>query len=93
MTPEVAREAAARLFQGNGDFRPARKTLQQGCATTLRAALDPALLAQEGVFLDDCRLCKTPADSPFLSAHALDADGAERLWRLSEELVGERFSF
>jgi len=36
------------------------------------------------VYLDDCQL-KRP------SKWASDAEKAERLWRLSEELVGEKF--
>lgn len=65
------------------------KTLQAGCATTLRAALDPELEKQEdGVFLSDCQFTKDPV---IVAPWALDEEDAERLWRLSEELVGEKF--
>ena len=30
------------------------KTLEQGCATTIVAALDPSLAAMSGAFLKDC---------------------------------------
>lgn len=64
------------------------KTLQQGASTTLVAALDPNLPnptgSGENLFLDDCQL--TPA-----VAWARDAESAEKLWKLSEALVGEEF--
>ncbi|KAI0132099.1 short-chain dehydrogenase [Xylariales sp. AK1849] len=66
------------------------KTLRQGCATTLRAALDPNLVNEEGVFLNDCNLT---TDNRIVKEWATDPELAERCWRMSEELVGEQFSF
>ncbi|KAI1092709.1 NAD(P)-binding protein [Rostrohypoxylon terebratum] len=63
-------------------------TLQQGCATTLRAALDPDLVKQEGVYLQDCDLT---TDTKWIKEWATDPELAEKLWTLSEELVGEKF--
>ena len=40
-------------------------------------------IGDDGVYLDDCQT-KWP------SKWAMDKEQAERLWRLSEELVGER---
>jgi NAD(P)-dependent dehydrogenase (short-subunit alcohol dehydrogenase family) len=66
------------------------KTLQQGCATQLVAALDPSLERQDGVFLTDCQ----PSTSPLVvSQWSLDEGDAERMWEISEGLVGEAFSF
>jgi hypothetical protein len=39
----------------------------------------------KGVYLSDCQLAE-----PF--PHASDPVAADRLWKLSEELVGEKFS-
>lgn len=64
------------------------KALQQGCATTLKAALDSALEKEDGVFLSDCQLTTDPE---LVAPWALDEGDAERLWGLSEELVGEKF--
>ncbi|KAJ8096472.1 hypothetical protein POJ06DRAFT_203929 [Lipomyces tetrasporus] len=64
--------------------RTDRKSLQQGCATTLVAALDPELQDKSGTYLSDCQV-NIPA------AHANDAEVAEKLWNLSEEIVGQRF--
>ncbi|KAL2844574.1 short-chain dehydrogenase [Aspergillus pseudoustus] len=57
------------------------KTGQQGCATTMVAALDPALQAYSGAYLNDCQLY--PA-----ADFAVDEAAAERLWKLSKSLVG-----
>lgn len=58
------------------------KTHDQGIATTLVAALDPALAGpQDNIFLSDCQF-------EDLKDHAKDVEIAERLWQLSESLVG-----
>ena len=65
------------------------KTLEQGSSTTLVAALDPGLpsptTAGENLFLDNCQLAE-------IVHWARDPELAEKLWRLSEELVGQTFS-
>ncbi len=66
-----------------------RKNLEQGSSTTLVAALDPGLPAGNvrdgtGLYLDDCQI-GNQAD------WAKDPKAAERLWQLSEELVGQAF--
>ncbi|KAI0889112.1 NAD(P)-binding protein [Annulohypoxylon maeteangense] len=63
-------------------------TLQQGCATTLRAALDLGLVKREGVYLQNCDLT---TDAKWVREWATDPELAEKLWTLSEELVGEKF--
>lgn len=60
------------------------KDLDQGSATTLVAALDPKLCDPSMIYLSDCQLAE-PA------AWASDATAAERLWRLSEDIVGQKF--
>lgn len=67
------------------------KTQSQGSSTTLVAALDPkvtqGLDAQEPlVFLADCQMIALP---PASSSKEI----AERLWKRSEELVKEEFSW
>ncbi|KAK3689110.1 hypothetical protein B0T22DRAFT_528228 [Podospora appendiculata] len=61
------------------------KTADQGSSTTLVAALDPALNDAKGLYLSDCQFAEP-------SPHANDPVAAERLWKLSEELVGEKFN-
>lgn len=68
------------------------KTLSQGASTPLTAALDPGLDVSEveertegwGVFLADCQFRQAPKT-------AVGKEEAEKLWALSEELVGEKF--
>jgi NAD(P)-dependent dehydrogenase (short-subunit alcohol dehydrogenase family) len=70
------------------------KTVPQGAATTVWAAVSPALDGRGGLYLEDCQVSE-----PFDPAHpgrghqpyALDPDGARRLWALSEQLVGAEY--
>lgn len=66
------------------------KTLKQGSSTTLVAALDPGLpevtSSGDNLFLDDCHFID-------ITSWARDPAYAEKLWQLSEELVGQAFSY
>ena len=64
------------------------KSLAAGAATSLWAALAPALEGRSGAFLSDC----TVLDEP-LMPHAVGKKNVDRLWRLSEELVGQKFEY
>lgn len=66
------------------------KSLQQGCATTLRAALDPDLVKEDGVYLEDTNLT---TDTRKIKEWATDPELAQNCWKISEELVGEKFDF
>ncbi|KAI0406073.1 putative retinol dehydrogenase 12 [Xylaria palmicola] len=70
--------------------RDPAKTLQQGCASFIRAAIDPDLVNEEGVFIDDTNLTTDPE---VVKPWATDSELAEKCWKLSEELVGEKFDF
>ncbi|KAI0577080.1 Retinol dehydrogenase 13 [Pyrenophora tritici-repentis] len=56
------------------------KDHDQGAATVMVAALDPALNEPKGVLLHDCQMCDA-------MPYATDPKLAERLWELSETLV------
>lgn len=92
MTPEMMLEVVE-MWERMGKEMPTRKTLQQGCSTTLRAALDPSLAEEEDarkVYLSDCQLTVDPDTvRPF----AVDGENARRCWRLSEEMVREKFEY
>ncbi|KAI1340255.1 hypothetical protein F5Y15DRAFT_52745 [Xylariaceae sp. FL0016] len=60
------------------------KNSDEGASTTLVAATDPALNECAGLYLADCQLCPC-AD------FAQDSAIAEKLWALSEKLIGEKF--
>ncbi|EXJ82759.1 hypothetical protein A1O3_06574 [Capronia epimyces CBS 606.96] len=60
------------------------KPIEQGITTTLVAALDPSIEAQSGSYLADAHI-----QDPY--EYASSKENADRLWKLSEELVGEKF--
>ncbi|KAJ6629324.1 hypothetical protein B0H10DRAFT_1986639 [Mycena sp. CBHHK59/15] len=62
------------------------KTLPQGAATNVTAAFDPALNDKPGCYLTD-----SAEDNKSIAAHTSDPVMAEKLWALSEHLVGEKF--
>ena len=85
MNDEVRQGAYAAAYENSYSFKPPMpKTLQQGCATQLRAALDPTLIADSGAYLDDCQVIE-------YHEHVEAYPATERVWRLSEDLVGEQF--
>jgi NAD(P)-dependent dehydrogenase (short-subunit alcohol dehydrogenase family) len=64
-----------------------RKTLEQGSSTSLVAALDPVIKAEgKNYYLSDCQLQEA-------ASWAVDSESAEKLWKLSESLVGEKFTY
>jgi NAD(P)-dependent dehydrogenase (short-subunit alcohol dehydrogenase family) len=71
------------------------KTMGAGAATSLVAATDPGVAIPEtrngrenyGVFLIDCQ----PSDK--ILPKASSNEGAEKLWKLSEQLVNENFAW
>lgn len=60
------------------------KDIEHGISTQLVAALDPRLEDDTGAYMEDCAV-KTARD------YATSLENAERLWRLSEKLVGQDF--
>ncbi|KAL4750119.1 hypothetical protein BDW72DRAFT_194241 [Aspergillus terricola var. indicus] len=68
---------------GFGPIEP--KSQQQGAATTIVAALSPDITGSSGSYLGDCQVEE-------VREYASDPELAKKLWLLSEELVGEKFS-
>ena len=105
MSEEDRAELIARMIKRMGgdpadlenmDFRSLMffKTVQQGAATSCWAATAASLDAHGGRYLADCNVApvvETYRPDGCL-AYGLDPDSAERLWTVSEERVGERFS-
>ncbi|KAJ9316416.1 hypothetical protein DTO271D3_3221 [Paecilomyces variotii] len=60
------------------------KNIPQGASTILVAALDPSIQSQSGAYLDDCQI-GTAAE------YAQNKENSEKLWKLSEEIVGQKF--
>ncbi|KAI0123301.1 hypothetical protein BJ170DRAFT_104780 [Xylariales sp. AK1849] len=61
-----------------------RRTLTQGAATTLVAALDPEIPAKSPAYLANGHI-REALD------YATDPEKADRLWSLSEEILGQEF--
>lgn len=62
------------------------KDLEDGCSSTLVAALDPKV-DQKDIFFADCQF------ADWAPQYSTDPDKAEQLWTLSEDLVGEKFRY
>jgi len=66
--------------------REPQKTVQQGCSTTVVAALDPEIEKDSGAYLVNGNIDER-AD------YAGGEENWEKLWKLSEKLVGEKFDW
>lgn len=81
---ELGARASKRDAAGNGGGLPRFKTIEQGAATSVFAAVSPSLEGVGGRYLDD-------ADFGEAASWAIDPEAADRLWAMSETLVGENF--
>ncbi|KAJ7897637.1 hypothetical protein B0H14DRAFT_2557633 [Mycena olivaceomarginata] len=97
-TNMTAKEESREYLQSIGmldpDGQPARnppvqcKTIPQGAATTVVAAFDPRIEDTPGAYLVDC-----VEDNAAVAPHSADPVMAEKLWALTEKLIGEPFVF
>ena len=70
------------------------KSVEQGAATSVWAATAAELDGRGGLYLEDCHVAG-PAEQGQeggVEAYATDPDLADRLWEISESLVGEPFA-
>jgi len=67
------------------------KTIEQGAATSIWGATTPQLQGLGGHYLEDCHIAApaVPGQDGGIEAYAIDPADADRLWRLSEALVGQ----
>jgi NAD(P)-dependent dehydrogenase (short-subunit alcohol dehydrogenase family) len=71
------------------------KTVEAGSATSVFAATAPELEGRGGLYLEDCGVAAVNDASDATAgvrSYAIDPTRAERLWALSEQLVGERLA-
>jgi NAD(P)-dependent dehydrogenase (short-subunit alcohol dehydrogenase family) len=90
MIETVAAEAGPSTSPAEHSF----KTVPQGAATTLWAAVRAPAEAVGGRYCEDCqvaRVAERGSGRGGVRPYALDPERAKRLWTLSEQLVGERF--
>ncbi|KAJ7605410.1 hypothetical protein B0H17DRAFT_1154277 [Mycena rosella] len=97
----IADLQVAGLLDSDGKPNPQMpwKTMAQGAATTVAAAFDPRLDGESspfnmrsaytpGAFLSDC----VEANKD-LATHSSDPGNAEKLWTVTEDIIGENFVF
>ena len=72
------------------------KTPEQGAATQVYAATATELERTGGAYLADCGICEINDEDPSSTAvrsYALDPELADRLWAVSEEMIGQQFAY
>jgi NAD(P)-dependent dehydrogenase (short-subunit alcohol dehydrogenase family) len=93
LVEQINQQSAA---EGKGPFK--FKTIPQGAATSVWAAVVAPADEIGGKYCENCHVGQIVADSVTITAasegvrgYALDPKNAEALWKKSEELVGESF--
>ena len=76
--------AEAKRRTATGHF----KHVSNGTSTHVVASFDPEIASQNGSYLLNCRLA-LPEE---VRSGAYDPVQAEKLWKLSEEIVGQKFA-
>lgn len=71
------------------------KTIPQGAATTCWAATAAELEGAGGLYCEDCHVADEDNKNTGggVRSYAIDKDNAERLWTMSEEMVGQSFAY
>lgn len=71
------------------------KSVEAGAATSVWAATAPELEGRGGLYLEDCHVAEVndaEGATEGVRSYALDAGAAERLWAVSEKMVGQSFA-
>lgn len=91
----------------NGNIKPeveaSLKTIPQGAATSIWCATSPLLDNIGGVYCENCDIAEIdygqiehrfdePSTIRGVQYYSLDKENAERLWKLSEEMIGIQFN-
>jgi len=70
------------------------KTIEQGASTTVYTAVAPELDNHGGEYLEDCAISQgvNPDPQTFwgMGEHSINMEAAERLWKLSEQMIAEK---
>lgn len=82
-------------MQKNSGGNAALKSIPQGAATSCFAATAPELDGEGGVYLEDCHVAAVDDEdmAGSVRSYAIDPDTADKLWAVSEQLVGDRFAY
>jgi NAD(P)-dependent dehydrogenase (short-subunit alcohol dehydrogenase family) len=95
LTQDDIAQLQARAKDRSSSGMASWKTPQQGAATQCWAVTAPELEGRGALYLEDCQVSGTtpPPGSLGAEAWALDPEAAARLWSVSEETLGEKFSW
>ncbi|CAF3403570.1 unnamed protein product [Rotaria socialis] len=87
----IEEQQAMGWFKEDGTLVDRFKNVEQGASTSVYAALAPELDNHGGEYLENCAISQgvNPDMTTFwgMGIHAVDMESAERLWKLSEQLV------
>lgn len=91
----LQREDIEALLARAAGMETSYKSVESGSATSVWAATSPELEGRGGLYLEDCQVGQpgAPGEAGGYAPHIKDPDKAQRLWALSEQLVGETFSW
>ncbi len=92
-SPEMLQQMAAAAAAQNADGKPPQvKTVEQGAATSIWAGFVGAADEVGGRYCEDCHVAGVQESGDGVRSYAVDPETAEKLWKLSETMVGERFA-
>ncbi len=95
LEPDDLANLRKRMESNAGDKGMTFKSIPQGAATTCWVATAQELEGNGGLYAEDCAVAEQSDSDPTrgVRSYALDKEAAERLWAVSEELVGAKFAY
>jgi NAD(P)-dependent dehydrogenase (short-subunit alcohol dehydrogenase family) len=92
-SPEMLQQMAAAAAAQSADGKPPQvKTVEQGAATSIWAGFVGSADEVGGRYCEDCHVAGVEdSGGEGVRPYAVDPETAEKLWALSEAMVGERF--
>jgi NAD(P)-dependent dehydrogenase (short-subunit alcohol dehydrogenase family) len=78
-------------IEADGSVNARFKSVEQGAATTVWAAVSPLLTGRGGAYCEDCNIAEPAQERGWSGVrhYAVDPEIAERLWTLSEQLLAQ----
>ncbi|CAF2992074.1 unnamed protein product [Rotaria sp. Silwood2] len=89
----IEEQRAMGWFKEDGTANDLFKNVEQGASTSVYAALAPDLDKHGGEYLEDCKISQgVNSEGTYwgMGAHSVDMKAAERLWKLSEQMVAPK---
>ncbi len=95
MSPEDIKWLTDRIKAGPGGATFQMKTVESGAATQVWAATSPDLDGVGGIYLEDCGIAHPMGEGSGrgYAPYAVDIEAADRLWAMSERMVGQTFTY